>query len=83
MRRAPTWPVRAAAEVLGDSPAALLAADRAAPVKLAVATGHGLGAALLYRQPAVSAESTAAAALPAAQGPAAPQALSAFGAQQP
>ena len=83
VRRAPTWPVRAAAEVLGDSPAALLAADRAAPVKLAVATGHGLGAALLYRQPAVSAESTAAAALPAAQGPAAPQALSAFGAQQP
>ena len=83
MRRAPRWPVRAAAEVLGDSPAALLAADRAAPVKLAVATGHGLGTALLYRQPAVPAESTAAAALPAAQGPAAPQALSAFGAQQP
>ena len=83
VRRAPAWPVRAAAEVLGDSPAALLAADRAAPVKLAIATGHGLGAALLYRQPAVPAESTAAAALPAAQGPAAPQALSAFGAQQP
>lgn len=83
VRRAPPWPVRAAAEVLGDSPAALLAAHRAAPVKLAVAAGHGLGAALLYRQPAVPAESAAAAALPAAQGPAAPQALSAFGAQQP
>lgn len=37
MRRAPPWPLRAATEVLGDSPAALLAADSAAPVELAVA----------------------------------------------
>lgn len=37
MRRAPAWPLRAATEVLGDSPAALLASDSAAPVKLAVA----------------------------------------------
>lgn len=47
--RAPPRPVRATAEVLGDPAAALLAADRAAPVELAVAAGHGLGAALLHR----------------------------------
>lgn len=82
VRRAPPRPLGAATEVLGDSPAALLAADRAAPVELAVATGHGLCAALLHRQPAVPTEPAAAAALPAAQGPPASQALSAFGAQQ-
>lgn len=82
MRRAPPRPLRAATEVLGDPPAALLAADSAAPVELAVAAGHGLGATFLHRQPAVPAQPAAAAALPAAQGPPAPQALSAFGAQQ-
>lgn len=83
MRGAPPRPCGAAAEVFGDPAAALLAADRAAPVELAVAAGHGLGAALLHRQPAVPAEPAAAAALPAAQGPPAPQALSAFRPQQP
>lgn len=82
MSRAPRRPLRATAEVFGNPPAALLAADRAAPVELAVAAGHCLRAALLHRQAAVAAEPTAAATLPAAQGPAAPQALSAFGAQQ-
>lgn len=82
VRRAPPRSLGAAAEVLGNAPAALLAADRAAPVELAVAAGHGLGAALLHRQAAVPAEPAAAAALPAAQGPAAPQALSALGTQQ-
>lgn len=82
VRRAPQRPFRAATEVLGDSPSALLAADGAAPVELAVAAGHRLGAALLHRQPAVPTEPAAAAAFPAAQGPPASQALSPFGAKQ-
>lgn len=83
VRSASRRPLGTAAEVLGDPPAALLAADRAAPVKLAVAAGHRLGAALLHRQPAVPAQSAAAAPLPAAQGAPAPQTLSALGALQP
>lgn len=83
VRSASRRPLCAAAKVLGDPPAALLAADCAAPMKLAVAAGHCLGAALLHREPAVPAQPATTAALPATQGAPAPQTLSTLGAQQP